>query len=176
MKKFIIIFCLFLLSCGNKIVVFDDICDQKGIEENIIVEKTCSIEKKIKYLSKGDVPEGFIEAIKINSEKYFIEEDYLIAISYKESKFKKFAKNRNKHSFDFGLFQLNSSYHKENYEVTYQTKRASEYLKFCLENNKDTFGAIASYNAGLTGYKLKGNGINYAKDVMKIIKKLKRIS
>ena len=115
------------------------------------------------------------------SEKNNIPLPLSFSLVWMESKYNPKAVNRNAHSIDRGLFQLNSkSFYflkvKDFYNPTINAKYGTAHLRFCLESGKDDVVALAMYNAGTAGVK-KGTPIStlrYISGILEYRDKLKR--
>ncbi|MCD6120786.1 MAG: lytic transglycosylase domain-containing protein [Spirochaetales bacterium] len=108
------------------------------------------------------------------SEKNNIPLSLSFALVWMESRFNPKAVNRNAHSVDRGLFQLNSkSFYflkeKDFYNPAINAKYGTAHLKFCLERGKDDIVALAMYNAGTAGVR-KGTPVSTLRYISKILK------
>lgn len=107
------------------------------------------------------------------SEKNNISLPLSFSLVWMESRYNPKAVNRNAHSIDRGLFQLNSkSFYflkeKDFYNPVINAKYGTAHLKFCLESGKDEVVALAMYNAGTAGVK-KGTPISTLRYISKIL-------
>jgi len=107
------------------------------------------------------------------SEKNNISLPLSFSLVWMESRYNPKAVNRNAHSIDRGLFQLNSkSFYslkeKDFYNPVINAKYGTAHLKFCLESGKDEVVALAMYNAGTAGVK-KGTPISTLRYISRIL-------
>ena len=108
------------------------------------------------------------------SEKNNVPLSLSFSLVWMESRFNPKAVNRNAHSIDRGLFQLNSkSFYflkkKDFYNPAINAKYGTAHLKFCLESGKDDIVALAMYNAGTAGVK-KGTPVSTLRYISRILK------
>ena len=107
------------------------------------------------------------------SDKYDIPLSLSFALVWMESRFNPKAINRNAHSIDRGLFQLNSksfSFLKTEdfYDPSINAKYGTAHLKFCLDRGKNEVVALAIYNAGTVGVR-KGTPVSTLRYISRIL-------
>jgi hypothetical protein len=129
MKKFIIIWFIFILGCSFKEEYKKDILEnsyqitnEKILEYNIEKDLNYFLKKYNRNWSKQN-KNKFVEVVYRGSKEFRVDPKIVMSIIAVESQYKIIIKGKNKNSIDYGLTQQNSLY------ITTRYKIAEKYLK-----------------------------------------------
>lgn len=96
-------------------------------------------------------PEEYRAMVMQGAAEFGIPLDIAIRLAFEESGWDETAMQRNRNgSFDHGLYQLNSRYHRVKLTPA-NIHEGLRYLRWCWDQTGTLKGAVMAYNAGLTG-------------------------
>ncbi|WP_319560037.1 transglycosylase SLT domain-containing protein [Marispirochaeta sp.] len=129
-----------------------------GPEQDIGLElyrRPESRQQVIDFYSQVTGSREIAELILHYSNRFEVPPSLSFSLVYAESNFRTRAVNRNSHSIDRGLFQLNNRSFPELTEADFfdpviNTRHGVAYLRYCLDEGKNLIVALAMYNAGRT--------------------------
>lgn len=145
-------------NADNEIPQYIETAIHLGPEQDIGLElyrRPESRQRVIDFYSQVTGSREIAELILHYSNRYEVPPSLAFSLVYAESNFSPRAVNRNSHSIDRGLFQLNSRSFPELAEADFfdpviNTRYGVAYLRYCLDEGENLIVALAMYNAGRT--------------------------